>query len=145
MRRFVCAVTAACAGLVWAMPAASAERIKCRLTYDLKGWSIFYKYAEGDGRITCSNGQARRVHIVTHGGGVTFGTHQIDGGKGAFSAVRAIDDLYGTYVEADAHAGAGRSADARVLVKSDVSLSLSGTGQGLNVGVAVGGFTIAPR
>ena len=145
MKRVAVAVAAACAGLFWAMPAASAERIKCRLTYSLEGWSLLYKYSEGSGRIRCSNGQTADVRIVTHGGGITFGRHEVDDGKGVFSAVRDIDDLYGSYAEIDAHAGAGRSADARALVKGNVSLSLAGTGQGLSLGIAVGGFTIAPR
>ena len=76
------------------------------------------------------------MRIVTHGGGVSFGTHEVIEGKGAFSAVRDIDELYGGYAEASAHAGAGAAADARAMLKRNVNLSLSGTGQGVNVGFA---------
>ena len=40
---------------------ASAAMTQCRLTYDLEGWSAFYKTSKGSGRITCSNGQSARV------------------------------------------------------------------------------------
>jgi hypothetical protein len=66
-------------------------------------------------------------------------------GKGKFSSVPDIADLYGTYVEVTVHAGAGGSTDARAMAKGEVSLSLAGTGQGVNLGVAFGGFTIQPR
>ncbi len=138
-------IAVACTAVLLAAPAASAEMIKCKLTYSLKGWSIFYKYAKGDGRITCSNGQASDVRIVTHGGGVTFGTHEVIDGKGTFSAVRDIDELYGGYAEASAHAGAGAAADARAMVKRNVNLSLSGMGQGINLGFAFGRFSIEPK
>jgi hypothetical protein len=138
-------IAVACTAVLLAAPAASAEMIKCKLTYSLKGWSIFYKYAQGDGHITCSNGQESDVSIVTHGGGVTFGTHEVFDGKGTFSAVRDISELYGGYAEASAHAGAGASADARAMMKGNVSLSLSGTGQGVNVGFAFGRFSIEPK
>ncbi len=92
---------------------ASAAMTQCRLTYDLEGWSAFYKTSKGSGRITCSNGQSASVRIQTHGGGVSFGTNQVVGGKGVFSSVVDISDLYGGYAEAVAHAGAGRSVAAR--------------------------------
>jgi hypothetical protein len=145
MIRTVLRATFVCAGLVLASPAGSAELIKCRLSYSLEGWSFFYKHARGDGRITCSNRTASEVRIVAHGGGPTIGTQRVTDGKGVFSAVRDIEELYGTYAEADAHAGAGGSVDARVLVKGNVSLSLAGTGQGVNIGVAFGSFRIVPR
>ena len=30
---------------------------RCRMTFDLKGWSVFYKRAKGTGVIRCDNGQ----------------------------------------------------------------------------------------
>ena len=126
-------------------PASSAQRTKCRLSYDLEGWSAFYKVANGSGRITCSNGQAADVTIETRGGGISFGTTKVIGGKGVFSQVNDIRDLYGSYGEAVAHAGAGESAAARFMVKGNVNLSLHGTGQGISVGIAFGSFKIKPR
>ena len=41
------------------------------MTFNLKGWSAFYKTAKGDGTITCSNGQKARVKIKATGGGRT--------------------------------------------------------------------------
>src|SRR5262245_42222201 len=131
--------------LLVAAPAESAELIKCRLRYDLEGWSFIYKQARGTGRITCSNSATAQVRIVAHGGGPTFGTQRVTDGKGVFSAVRDIGELYGAYAEVDAHAGAGGAVDARVLVKGNVNLSLAGKGQGVSIGVAFGSFRIDPR
>jgi hypothetical protein len=145
MSRIFLGAAVACGGLLLgARVAEPAELIRCRLSYSLSGWSFIYKHARGTGRVTCSNGTTSQVQIVTHGGGATIGTQEVIDGKGVFSAVRDIEDVYGTYAEADAHAGAGGSVDARVLVKGDVSLSLAGRGQGLNVGVALGSFRISP-
>ncbi len=145
MRRFLAIALSMTACVLFAGPVASAQLAKCRISYDLKGWSVFYKTSKGTGRITCTNGQSADVRLRAHGGGVTFGTIEVIGGKGRFSSVRDIADLYGTYVEATAHAGAGGSTDARAMMKGEVSLSLAGTGQGVNLGVAFGGFTIQPR
>lgn len=144
MIRIVLRGALACVGLLLAAPAGSAKMIECRLRYDLEGWSFVYKHARGTGRITCSNGAASQVQIVAHGGGPTIGTQRVTEGKGVFSAVRDIEELYGTYAEADAHAGAGGAVDARVLVKGNVSLSLAGRGQGVGIGIAFGSFRIAP-
>ena len=144
MVRITGGFAAACAVLMLAALPASAEMIKCRLKYDLKGWSVFYEHSTGTGRVSCSDGQAANVNIVTHGGGATFGTHRVIGGRGVFSAVHDIEELYGAYAEAVAHAGAGDSADARAMMKRTVSLALAGTGQGLNLGLSLGSFSIRP-
>src|SRR6267142_548229 len=47
--------------------------VACRMTFNLKGWSAFYKTAKGDGTIRCDNGQQARVRIRATGGGITFG------------------------------------------------------------------------
>jgi len=145
MRRFLAIALSMTACVLLAGPVASAQLTKCKISYDLKGWSVFYKTSKGAGHITCANGQSADVGLSAHGGGVTLGTFKVIGGKGTFSSVRDIADLYGTYVEVTAHAGAGGSTDARAMAKGEVSLSLAGTGQGVNLGVAFGGFTIKPR
>ena len=145
MKRFLAIALSLIACALFAGPAASAQLTKCRISYDLKGWSVFYKTSNGTGRITCTNGQSADVRLSAHGGGVTFGSFTVIGGKGTFSSVRDFADLYGTYVEATAHAGAGGSTDARAMAKGDVNLILSGTGQGLSLGFAFGAFTIQPR
>ena len=53
-----------------------------------------------------------------------------------------IDDVLGTYVSAEAHAGAVKSSEAGVVTKGEVSLALSGKGEGWDLGVAFGKFTI---
>ncbi len=114
---------------------------ECKMTYNLKGWSAFYKTAEGGGTITCSNGQSARVKITTEGGGITFGKSEI-AGTGLFTGARDISELFGSYAQADAHAGVVKSGDAQAMTKGEVSLALSGTGRGFDIGIAFGKFTI---
>ena len=116
--------------------------VMCRMTFNLKGWSAFYKTAKGDGTITCDNGQKAKVTIKATGGGITFGKSEIVGGTGRFTGVGSIGELFGSYVQSEAHAGAGKSADAQALTKGEVSLSLVGKGHGVDVGFAFGKFTI---
>lgn len=128
-------------GLLFAT-GASAQSVKCKLHYNLKGWSIFYKTADGDGRITCNNGESANVRLQARGGGFSFGRSEVIDGKGDFSAVTSIDQLFGGYAQAEAHAGAGRSTDARAMTKGNVVLSLAGTGEGTNFGISFGSFRI---
>lgn len=123
---------------------AGGAETNCTMAFDLSGWSAFYKTASGAGSVTCDNGQSARVTISTKGGGLTVGKSQINDGRGKFSPVADITDLYGDYGVAEAHAGAGRSASAQVMTKGTVSLELTGKGQGVDVGFAFGKFTIAP-
>lgn len=125
-------------------PAAQAARpIDCTLRFDVSGWSIFYKTSAGTGTVSCSNGQRAAVTIRSKGGGLTVGKSRITDGRGEFSGVRNIDDVFGAYVTAEAHAGASRSSKAQVMSKGDVSLALAGTGQGWDLGIAFGRFVIS--
>jgi hypothetical protein len=131
------AITAAAAS------AAQAGDIKCTMDFKMSGWSAFYKAANGTGVIQCSNGQSMNVKLRARGGGLTFGKHTIDNGKGEFSSVSGgIDQLLGSYIAAEAHAGAVNSAQANVMTKGEVSLSLAGTGKGFDVGIAFGKLSI---
>lgn len=114
----------------------------CEMTYTLKGWSAFYKTASGTGAVTCDNGQSAKVTIKVTGGGLTFGKSTIVDGKGKFSEVKSIEEIFGSYAESSAHAGAVKSAAAEVLTKGEVSLALAGTGQGVDIGIDFGKFTI---
>lgn len=146
--------TAAFAGLVlagatalaaWPVERARAAEpmVKCELAYNLHGWSIIYKQAEGSGTVTCNNGQTAAVKIRVVGGGLTAGKYRVENGKGEISKVHGVDEVFGDYVQAGAEAGVVRSAQAQVLTKGTTSLALSGTGQGINLGVSVGKFTIS--
>lgn len=117
----------------------------CRLTFSMTGWSFFYKTAEGNGTILCDNGQSANVAVWSKGGGVTFGRSKIKDGTGRFTEVDQLDDLFGTYVQTEAHAGAGKSAKASAMTKGTVSLSLTGKGKGVDVGVSFGKFVIEKR
>ncbi|MGR9074147.1 MAG: hypothetical protein ACU833_13885 [Gammaproteobacteria bacterium] len=117
----------------------------CKLAYNLKGWSFFYKQYSGSGVVTCDNGQRANVRLSTKGGGVSFGKSEVNDGKGKFSEVRDISDVFGTYVALDSHAGAAKSVEAQVMTKGEVSLAITGKGNGFNLGVTLSGFTISPR
>jgi hypothetical protein len=121
---------------------ASKGLVSCEMTFNLKGWSAFYKTAKGKGTIRCENGQTASVRIKAKGGGITFGKSEILDGTGKFTGARSISELFGSYVQAEAHAGAGKSADAQALTKGEISLALKGTGRGIDLGFAFGKFTI---
>ena len=125
-------------------PAAQAAGpVDCTLRFSVSGWSIFYKTASGTGTVTCSNGQRAAVTIRSKGGGLTVGKSRITNGRGEFSGVRDIGDVFGTYATAEAHAGASKSSKAQVMTKGNVSLALAGTGEGWDLGVAFGKFVIS--
>lgn len=117
---------------------------ECRMTFNLKGWSAFYKTSSGHGTITCDNGQKAKVTIKAKGGGLTFGKSDVIGGTGKFTGARDIGELFGAYAQSEAHAGAGKSADAQALTKGEISLALKGTGRGVDIGFSFGKFTITP-
>ncbi|MCB1559952.1 MAG: hypothetical protein KDI75_02435 [Xanthomonadales bacterium] len=125
--------------------ATAAGKVDCEMRFSVSSWSAFYKAGKGSGTITCNNGQSLAVSIRTRGGGLTFGKSTIDDGRGEFSGVDDINDLIGTYVSAEAHAGAVKSAKGQVVTKGEVSLALAGKGRGWDLGVAFGKFQIKRR
>jgi len=116
--------------------------VQCTMAFDMKSWSAFFKSSKGTGTITCDNGQTADVRIKAKGGGITFGKSDVIGGTGNFTGARNIHELFGSYAQSEAHAGAGKSAAAQALTKGEISLVLSGTGRGVDVGFAFGKFTI---
>jgi hypothetical protein len=65
----------------------------------------------------------------------------IEGGA-QFSEVRDLDEVLGTYVSAEGHAGAVKSVEGRVMTKGSVWLSQAGKGRGFDLGFAFGGFSV---
>lgn len=122
---------------------AAGANVDCTMTFTMKGWSAFYKTASGSGTIKCSNGQTLNVKLSAKGGGLTVGKSTIENGHGEFSAVENMSELLGSYIAAEAHAGAVKSAKAQVMTKGEVSLALSGTGRGWDLGIAFGKLTIS--
>jgi hypothetical protein len=122
---------------------AANATVSCHLTFTMKGWSAFYKTASGSGTIKCNNGQSMNVKLTAKGGGLTVGKSSIENGHGEFSAVTGINELLGSYVSAEAHAGAVKSSQAQAMTKGEVSLALSGTGRGWDLGIAFGKLTIS--
>jgi hypothetical protein len=135
------------AGLVVAAAIGNTAQAKadCKLKFTISGWSAFYKRSDGTGTITCTNGQSMRVRLRARGGGPTIGHSTIKNGTGEFSGVDHINELLGSYVSAEAEAGAVKSAKGQVVTKGAVSLALSGTGEGWEVGIAFGKFQILRR
>jgi hypothetical protein len=132
----------ACGGLLAGTPVRAGD-ISCKMSFQLSGWSVFYKTASGSGTVRCSNGQSMRVKLRAKGGGLTFGKTRINDGIGKFSGISNVRDVLGHYANAEAHAGAeDKAAEAQVLTKGNVSLALSGKGSGWNLGVAFGAFII---
>ena len=146
-RRIVSCTGFLAVSLLVLVPASlAADKTKdCDMTFSLKGWSAIYKTAHGEGTITCNNGQTANVAIKITGGGLTFGKSEIFNGKGEISGVKSIDEIYGSYASAEAHAGVVKSATAQVLTKGNVSIALSGTGSGVDVGVDFSKFTISKK
>jgi hypothetical protein len=132
----------AAAALVAFAPARGAE-IDCTMRFSMVGWSIFYKTATGTGTITCSDGKSMAVKVRAKGGGLTVGKSRIEDGQAKFSEVHRIDELLGSYANAEAHIGVTKSGTAQVMTKGEVSLALSGAGQGFDVGIAFGKFVIS--
>lgn len=120
------------------------KQTECKMTFNLKSWSVFYKSGRGSGTITCDNGQRAHVALRAQGGGLTFGKGKIVNGTATFSKVNRISELYGSYASAEAHGGAGKSGTAQALTKGEVSLTLSGTGHGVDIGFDFGRFKITP-
>lgn len=130
--------------LLVAVAAPASAMTKCTMRFTLKEWSAFYKKADGRGTISCDNGQEAKVLLDARGGGLSAGKGEIQDGKGTFNEVADIKELFGTYAQADAGAGAVKSAGVSGLTKGAVSLGLEGKGSGWEVGISFGKFKITP-
>jgi len=137
-------LTAAALAVFVATPA-SAELVKCKMTFKLSSWSFVYKQMKGEGKVTCSNGQRADVTLKSHGGGFTIGKSDILNGEGTFSDVKDISEIFGTYAQAEAHGGATKGGGAQVMTKGEISLAIAGAGRGWDVGVSFGGITIKKK
>jgi len=125
---------------------AQAEKspdLDCKLQFSLSTWSVIYKHSEGSGVVTCDNGKSMHVRIVAKGIGVTVGKSHVDGGTGRFSDVYRLSDVFGSYAQAEAHAGIVKSGTAQVLTNGEVSLALAGAGEGVDLGIDIGEFTLS--
>ncbi len=72
-------ILGACAMLAGLPTAATAGGdVSCELSFQMSGWSVFYKESSGSGTIKCSNGQSMAVKLRARGGGLTFGKSTID-------------------------------------------------------------------
>ena len=122
-----------------------ADMIDCDMTFELDGWSAFYKTAKGKGVILCDNGQRAAVDIKVKGGGFSFGKTRILQGTGKFSDVFNISETFGSYASLQASAAAVKASEAMAMTKGKVSLALKGTGQGWDLGLSMTRFKIKAR
>jgi hypothetical protein len=123
---------------------AHADELSCKMKFSVTGWSVLYKTAKGVGHVTCSNGQKARVHLKTTGGGLVVGKSTIDDGKGDFTGIKDISNIYGDYAAAQGEVGAVKTAEGTVVSKGEVNLALGGTGRGWDLGVSFSKFSITP-
>lgn len=126
------------------LPPQEKGTVQCTMAFELHSWSVFYKSGKGQGTITCSNGQKSKVKISTHGGGITFGKFNIANGKGKFSPVHDIKELYGKYANVGGEGGASKARMGANLSKDDINLDIEGTGTGGGFGFDFSGFKISP-
>jgi hypothetical protein len=140
------AVLALSAAGAFAVTPAKAEEAatKCHMTFSTTGWAAIYKKADGRGTVRCDNGQTATVIIHVRGGGLTAGKFSIEGGKGEFTNVKGIHEIYGEYASGGANAGVVKSAESAAMTKGEVSLAVTGTGRGFNLGVDLSKFEIEP-
>jgi hypothetical protein len=124
--------------------AASQTSTTCRMSYNLRGWSLGLKSATGEGSISCDNGQTADVRIRAKGVGLSAGKYEIRDGTGKFSAVSDIRELFGGYAAADVGAGVVKEGEALAMTKGDVHLALAGKGSGFDLGAAVEKFSLTP-
>ena len=150
MKRSIGAAAALCVGcLLFTAPATFAGEkdglTSCEMSFSMKGWSAFYKKANGEGEVVCENGERASVKLKMRGGGLTFGKSEILQGTGKFSGVKDISEIFGGYAAAEAHGGAAKSASAGVMTKGEVSLALAGKGRGVDIGIAFSKLKITRR
>lgn len=130
--------------LLPASVASQTTSTTCRMSYNLRGWSLGLKSATGEGSISCDNGQTADVKIRAKGAGLSAGKYEIRDGTGKFSAVSDIHELFGSYAAADVSAGVAKEGEALAMTKGDVHLGLAGKGTGFDLGAAVERFTLTP-
>lgn len=140
----IIAVAAAGAFTVLPAQAESNAATSCHMTFSTTGWAAIYKKADGRGHVRCDNGQSADVIIHVRGGGLTAGKFSIEGGKGEFTNVKGIHEIYGEYASGGANAGVVKSAESAAMTKGEVSLAVTGTGRGFNLGVDLSKFEIEP-
>jgi hypothetical protein len=130
------------------LPASAASQTStsttCRMNFNLRGWSLGLKSATGEGSISCDNGQTADVRLRAKGAGLSAGKYEIRDGRGRFSAVTDIRDLFGSYAAGDVAAGFVKEGEAMAMSKGSVNLALAGKGTGFDLGAAVERFTLTP-
>ena len=90
-------LSSALALLLLALPASLAAQTStspttCRMTYNLRGWSLGLKSATGEGTVTCDNGQTADVRIRAKGAGLSAGKYEIRDGVSVPRQTQSVAD-----------------------------------------------------
>ena len=84
LNRTLClGLLSACVLLLATSNAWAGRLTKCKMTYDLSGWSLAVKVHRGEGVIACDNGQRARVDLYAQAIGLTIGRSEIIDGTGS--------------------------------------------------------------
>jgi hypothetical protein len=119
-----------------------AADVTCEMAFSMEGWSAIVSKAEGKGTVTCDNGQEADIVIVVTGGGFTFSKTKIDEGKGTFSKVTDISEIFGGYAQGELQTGGDDPTTQQALTKGTVKLQITAEGRGWSFGVSGGKFEI---
>jgi hypothetical protein len=125
-----------------AMTLPQAADVTCEMTFSMEGWSAIVSKAEGKGTVTCDNGQEADVVLVVSGGGFTFSKTKIDEGKGTFTKVTDISEIFGGYAQGELQTGGDDPTSQQALTKGTVKLQITAEGRGWSFGVSGGKFEI---
>jgi len=142
--RFLTVLSVFGLSLVCVSPSRADAMTSCTMTYKLSGFSLAYKQYDGTGNVSCNNGQQAQVILASKSIGFTIGKSEIEG-TGVFSDVKNLNEIYGSFLALEGHAGATTSVDGQVLTRGEISLILSGKGRGVDIGVSLGALTISPK
>lgn len=123
----------------------TARAATCQMSFQMKGWAAFYEKADGHGVVTCDNGQQAYVKLEGRGGGLSAGKWEIRDGRGTFSGVSDINEVFGDYASTNASASAGPGGGVRAMTKGNVSLAISGKGSGVDLSAGFGRFRVRPE
>jgi len=135
---------ASLAALVWgASASADSHLTSCTMAFESTEWALVVEAGNGQGKVTCENGQSADVRIELSGLGAALGEMKIDKGRAVFTNVKSIDEVFGSYTGSGGGGGAIKAGGGAALTKGDVSVVLYGVGRGMDLTpIALEGLTV---
>ncbi|MBI5298876.1 MAG: hypothetical protein HY877_01045 [Deltaproteobacteria bacterium] len=112
----------------------------CRLQFEFKQRTNFFKNGKGKGTITCDNNEKADVDLKIYGGWVALKSKSFQSG-GTFSPVSDISMLFGSYNAPEGTTGTGGDmTPIPVVSKSGISLRFTNPSDGEALGLTPGGI-----